>query len=237
MIRVRDLVPEVYYNESRDFQTIGRVYEALFNHCKTNADLMSALPISGQSDGKMLKLMAATLGFQGRRDYDDDELRALCMSLLPILRLKGSKSAIVKSVNVMLNAHGIDEVPTIVVDSEDSCNYLIHVSKRLSDTTLLEDLMDYILPAGFTYKLITASSGDSIQVASIGASDAAKAVAFGTGTISATKNTLGNITTDQNALDASVMSAVEGSSSSRSLTYANTIITPTTGDPNGTEEN
>lgn len=234
MIRVRDLVPEVYYNESRDFQTIGRVYEALFNHCKTNADIMRALPISGQSDGKMLRLMAATLGFQGRRDYDDDELRALCVSLIQILRLKGSKSAIVKSVNVMLNAHGIDEVPMIVTDPNDSCNYLIYVSKRLSDTTLLEDLMDYILPAGFTYRLITASSGDSIQVASIGASDKAKAVVFGTGTSAASQQPLlGNVTTEGNALDASVIS---DSDSSRSLACANIIVTPTTGDGNETEE-
>lgn len=161
MIKVRDLVPEVYYNESRDFQTIGRVYEAVFNYLKTNVDIMCSFPISSGSDWHMLKLMATTLGFQGRREYDNDELRALCMSLIPILRLKGTKASVYLAVNTMLNAHGIDDAPSIYIDeTTDKFCYIIYVSRRLKDTSLLEDLMDYILPAGFTYRLIDAQSGE-----------------------------------------------------------------------------
>ena len=222
MIKVRDLVPEVYYNESRDFQTIGRVYEAIFNYLKTNADLMASLPISGGSDWHMLNLMATTLGFQGRREYDNDELRALCMSLIPILRLKGSKSSVVLAVNTMLNAHGIDEVPTILVDPEDNFNYLIYISERLTDTTLLEDLMDYILPAGFTYRLIDAKAGKTYQGAEVGYSDSEKHYKYSTRTFSENQIGLGNISTPETARDASFSTI----GTEMSLVPSNTIITP-----------
>lgn len=223
MIKVRNLVPEVYYNESRDFQTIGRVYEAVFNYLKTNADIMASLPASAGSDWHMLKLMAATLGFQGRREYDNNELRALCMSLIPILRLKGSKSSIALAVNTMLNAHGIDEVPTVLADPKDPFNYLIYISERLTDTSLLEDLMDYILPAGFTYRLIDARAGKTYQGADVVYSDSVRHYEYSTESFS-DKAMLGNIATEATAKDAS-FDAV-GSGDTLSLVSGNTIITP-----------
>lgn len=224
MIKVRDLVPEVYYNESRDFQTIGRVYEAVFNHLKTNVDIMGSLPISSGSDWHMLKLMASTLGFQGRREYDNDELRALCMSLIPILRLKGTKSSIYLAVNTMLNAHGIDDVPQIYIDeTSDSFCYLIYISRRLKDTSLLEDLMDYILPAGFTYRLIDAKSGGEPYGIGISAKDEAKMQKFSS--MSNGKG-IGLISTPDNVGDIP-FDGLE-SATSTSMGQANTITMPAT---------
>ena len=48
MIKLQDMTPDVYYNQSRDFQFIGRLYDIVLNSVKTNADLIIAgiVPLS-----------------------------------------------------------------------------------------------------------------------------------------------------------------------------------------------
>ena len=38
MIKLQELTPSVYYEQSRDFQFIGRLYDIVLNYIKTNAD-------------------------------------------------------------------------------------------------------------------------------------------------------------------------------------------------------
>ena len=44
MIKLRNLTPDVYYNESRDFQFIGRLFDVVLNSVKTEADLLYNVP-------------------------------------------------------------------------------------------------------------------------------------------------------------------------------------------------
>jgi len=172
MIRTRNLVPEVYYNESRDFQTIGRTFEILINYLKTNVDLIKELPYSKNSDEHMLPLMATTLGFTNKRNYNTNELRILCSSFSELLRKKGSKESVIMAVTLMLHAHHINEPAKVVEDPNDRFNYLIYIPYELKDTTMLEDIFDYILPCGFTYNFIYASVGMTFEDAtSIGVED------------------------------------------------------------------
>ena len=42
MIRLQDMTPSVYYDQSRDFQFIGRLFDVVLNSVKTNADMVYA---------------------------------------------------------------------------------------------------------------------------------------------------------------------------------------------------
>ena len=54
MIKLQELTPSVYYEQSRDFQFIGRLYDIVLNYIKTNADNLYTLPIGKNMDEKLL---------------------------------------------------------------------------------------------------------------------------------------------------------------------------------------
>jgi hypothetical protein len=167
MIKTRELVPQVYYDESRDFQMLGRVYEALFNHCKTYADLMQGLPLSRESDYHMLSLMATTLGFNPKRDYAKDELRAVLSSFVTLVKSKGSIEGLMIALYLLLRAHGIQDTFNIERDFADNHHLIVYIPGELPSTVLLEDLFDYLLPAGFTYTIMKANKTNPITVAEV----------------------------------------------------------------------
>ena len=151
MIKLQDLTPSVYYEQSRDFQFIGRLYDIVLNYIKTNADNLYTLPIGKNMDEKLLNLLALTLWFQSKHHYNSKQLLAICSVLPLILKNKGSLNAILIAVNSILYAEGINQA----LDYEFKNNNLVlYLSPDLSDLTLLKDIMIYILPAGIGCDMI-----------------------------------------------------------------------------------
>lgn len=151
MIKTQYLTPEIYTKESRSFQLFGHLYDLVYNYSKMCIDTMENNPISKNTDYKLLDLMATTLGFETRHNYNVKDLFALCLSFNEILKYKGSMKAIKWACHVLLNARGINEDVTIKVHN-DSYAIDIFIPKEFTDTILLEDLFDYILPTGYTYQ-------------------------------------------------------------------------------------
>ena len=153
MIRLQDTTPKVYYEQSRDFQYIGRLFDIVLNSVKTNADLLYTLPISDNSDKRLVDLMTLTLGFKSKHNYNVKQLSALCSAFASIIKNKGSITGISTAVNTLISAEGITQ--------EFECEFLdnnttirIYLPMELTDTNLLKDLLVYILPAGMKYELI-----------------------------------------------------------------------------------
>ena len=151
MIKLQELTPSVYYEQSRDFQFIGRLYDIVLNYVKTNADNLYTLPIGKNMDEKLLNLLAFTLGFQSKHHYNSKQLLAICSVLPLILKHKGSLNAILIAVNSILYAEGINQA--LDYEFKDN-NLVLYLSPDLSDLTLLKDIMIYILPAGIGCDII-----------------------------------------------------------------------------------
>lgn len=146
MIRLQDLTPSVYYDKSRDFQFIGRLYDIVLNHIKTNADVLYDLPNGKNKDKRLLNLLALTLGFQSKHDYNSKQLEAICSVLPLIMKNKGSLMAMIIATNALLHAEGLTQALDYTINEGRSIT--LYLPADLSDITLLADLMDYILPAG-----------------------------------------------------------------------------------------
>jgi hypothetical protein len=146
MIRLQDLTPSVYYDKSRDFQFIGRLYDIVLNHIKTNADLLYDLPSGKNKDKRLLNLLALTLGFQTKHNYNSKQLEAICSVLPLIMKNKGSLMAMIIATNALLHAEGLTQALDYHIEPGKSIT--LYLPADLSDLTLLSDLMDYILPAG-----------------------------------------------------------------------------------------
>ena len=120
MIKTQNNVPEYYYNESRDFQLIGRIFEGVFNASKTATDTIVNTPLSSNFDSSLLDLVTKTVGFESKHKYDVPNLVALVNSFKSILRIKGTKKSIEDCVRVLLKAQNINEEFEVLVDSSTS---------------------------------------------------------------------------------------------------------------------
>ena len=151
LIKFQDLTPEVYYKRSRDFQYIGRLFDLVLNNAKMNTDIISSLPLNPDMDPRLLDLLALTLGFKSKHEYNTKQLAALCSIFPFVLRNKGSKLAIETACNALLNAEGITKEASIEVSNQ---MVSIFLPSELSDLNLLKDLLNYILPAGMSCSLV-----------------------------------------------------------------------------------
>ena len=155
MIRLQDLTPAIYYNQSRDFQFIGRLYDLVLNSIKTNAANLYNLPIGKNMDEQLLNLLALTLGFKPTKNYNSKQLRAICSVLPTILKHKGSIQALVLATNALLAAEGVRQPLDYTVQPHQGIT--LYVAQELDDLTLFTDLLDYLLPAGLSCNIVKES--------------------------------------------------------------------------------
>ena len=155
MIKLYNRLPQIYYDNSRDFQAFARAHEVVLNYLKTNVDVAEALPFSNNFDISLLNLMALTLGFTSKHNYNTEDLFNLCSAFAEILKDKGSIESVRKTIRILLNAQSIKDTFSVDRDSKDRYNLLIYLPVSMKDLVLLEDVFDYILPSGFTYSFIS----------------------------------------------------------------------------------
>lgn len=151
MINLKNQVPGIYYDASRDFQLLGHLYEVVLNYAKTNADMLYLLPNGIEADTRTTELLATTLGFKLRRNYDKEQLAALVSIFPQLLKIKGTQRAVDLAGNALVKASGIPGV----FSSEIADNILtIKIPIELSDITLFVDLLPYILPFGLRVSIV-----------------------------------------------------------------------------------
>lgn len=155
MIKLQDLTPAVYYNQSRDFQFIGRLYDLVLNYSKTNAANLYNLPIGKNMDEQLLNLLALTLGFKPTKKYNSKQLRAICSVLPTILKHKGSIQALVLATNALLAAEGVRQPLDYTIHPKQGI--ILYVAQELDDLSLFTDLLDYLLPAGLSCTVVKES--------------------------------------------------------------------------------
>lgn len=151
MINIKNQLPNIYYDASRDFQILGHLYEVVLNYVKTNTDMLYLLPNGIEEDTRATELLATTLGFKLKRNYDKEQLAALVSIFPQLLKLKGTKQAIDLAGNALVKASGVSGAFT----SEIKDHILtIKIPIELSDITLFLDLLPYILPFGLRASIV-----------------------------------------------------------------------------------
>lgn len=154
MINVYDQVPSVYINASRDFQYLSWLINIVLNSVKHNVDDMYDLP-NTKSDPRLTELLATTLGFKVRRNYDNKQLAALVSIIPSILRYKGTYKAIALAAQALINASGTSDDFDEYERYEMLGNTLeVTLPETLVDTSLFTDLLPYIAPAGIVCRIV-----------------------------------------------------------------------------------
>lgn len=144
MFRVEQNVPDVYINESRDFQLISRLYDLAFQDVRQSTDSLDHITATMQCRENLLPLLATKLGFFEELNLPEDIYRKVLSAFPTIIKYKGSKYAILLIVNLF---ERISNTNIIVHMYED--NAIIVFQTYSSSSELLMSLIEYIRPAGY----------------------------------------------------------------------------------------
>jgi hypothetical protein len=154
MINIKNQVPSIYYDASRDFQILGHLYEIVLNYSKTNADMLYLLPNGVETDTRAIELLATTLGFKLRRNYDKAQLSALVSIFPRLLKIKGTVKAIELAGNALVKASGVPGNFTCDTSEMENHILIIKIPIELADITLFIDLLPYIMPFGISVSIV-----------------------------------------------------------------------------------
>ena len=156
MIKLQNYTPQVYYNESRDFQYIGRLFDVILNAVKTKVDIVYNIPSGETIPDTYLDLLAYTLGFKTNHKYTSVQLRAICKVFPLILRNKGNVQALITACNTLLNAEGITASANYEITTNDfgMKELNLYIPEDFSNIPLISDLLGYVLPAGMSCNII-----------------------------------------------------------------------------------
>ena len=148
MIKTINRLPDVYSEKSRDFQLISRLFDLSFNSSKLAIDTMLNNGGSEDIDYRFIDLACRTIGFEYNGSYDTKEL----------IRKKGTIDSINDAIRLLLNSQGIDSDYYLQLQTDGSgkqSKYLIiSLPENIKHTRLLDEIFEYILPAGWQYSIL-----------------------------------------------------------------------------------
>lgn len=154
MIDTARLIPEVYNNRSRDFQTVfNAAYKVILNYLKNNVTAVENLANNTVYDKKLLDLLCYTIGFKRAHEYNVDQLVALCSVFMLAIRNKGNIQSIQYILNVLANIAGVKS-GCVTRYHEDTYILDVYLPEDITDASLFEDVINYIIPAGISYNII-----------------------------------------------------------------------------------
>lgn len=173
VLRLQNRTPSVYTEESRDFQLLTRLYDCIFNgmlfDSKTIPDMLS----TENCRSSLMSLLQTKLGFFTIKEYEESSIRSVLEGFPTIVKNKGSVQSIIYAVNCFLKLNNIFSTVVITYQKEPLTlangyeipprTLIIGIQSSLQDTSLLEEVFRYIIPAGIGYYFYFFSSYSEIQ--------------------------------------------------------------------------
>ena len=160
VLRLQNMIPDIYTSESRDFQILCRIADCLYNGVKFDIDSMPKVLDTKLCREEILNLLQTKLGFFTNKTLTSTQLRYALMTFPLLVRNKGSITSVLGAVSTFLHMLGIkSEIKAWITDVDLDLNgnviknhtVVIGIGTTLTDTTMLDELFRYILPAGFEY--------------------------------------------------------------------------------------
>ena len=107
IFRIENNVPDVYVNNSRDFQLLARLKTVLFAAIKHDINSIRFLSNTTYCRDSQLENLSTKLGFFHNTTLNSDVLRTVLQAFPYLVRRKGTKQAIEQTINCFLKAIGL----------------------------------------------------------------------------------------------------------------------------------
>lgn len=153
LIRVKDLVPDVYESTSRDFQLISNLKTCVFSVTKEDIDSIVDIINTEHCPDRLLPLLQSRLGFITDKEFDNRTLR-IALSVFPyLIKNKGTLKAIKQAVYAFLKINNLNTRTYVEVNNKVDYGYIEvnpvvittkHYSKAISGYTTRVDLGEQV---------------------------------------------------------------------------------------------
>lgn len=147
MFRVEHNVPDVYIQESRDFQLLARLYDLVFQSSRFSINSMEDVSSSKYCNECLLDLTKTKVGFFSSTEVDERALRYVLITYPYIMRCKGTTRAVQLVINLFQRLT-LSAIEGFELDVDDKVIRII-LSKPITYLTLLQDILEEVVPAGF----------------------------------------------------------------------------------------
>lgn len=178
--RTQNNVPDVYVKGSRDFQLFCNLFDCLNGSIKYDIDSIPDVVDTNQCNERLLPYLQTKLGFWTNVKIRSENLRTIMKGFLYAVKNKGSKKGVEQAVQIFLKIAKINTPVHIEIvnepknETQDPYTVIIGTEQYLGDTTILDEILRYILPAGYAYRYTyysdqshnntTIKYGDSVRV-------------------------------------------------------------------------
>lgn len=154
MFLVEHNVPDVYVNESRDFQLLSRLYDLALQSTRFSIDSMDYVSDTNLCNASLLALLGSKVGFFSSLQISDTTYRKVLSVFPHIMRYKGSKEGIYLILNLFMH---ITNSRLSLQESEDSNMLTIIFYDYMAHLDLLQELIECIRPVGLLvdYQFVT----------------------------------------------------------------------------------
>lgn len=153
MFRVEQNVPEVYVEQSRDFQLYSRLYDLVFQSARFSIDSMEQVSDTMRCNDKLLPLIATKVGFFTDLNLTNYADRQVLSAFPYIIKYKGSLMGIQLVANLFERIMNVKSS----VEQKDRNKVVIKFEDYSPNVKLLYALLDYIRPTGLVidYEVVT----------------------------------------------------------------------------------
>lgn len=167
VFRTSEHTPDVYSRKSRDFQLFCAILDMLFGALKYNINSIRDITDTSQCNERLLPYLQTKLGFYTNLKISGEDLRLILRAFPTIVHNKGSRIGIEQAIQVFLKLQGLDANSEVKItnyienDAENSYVVNISITSKLTDTSVLTEILKYVLPAGYKLKYSFLIGGDT----------------------------------------------------------------------------
>lgn len=143
MFYVEQNVPDIYIQESRDFQLFSRLYDLVFQASRFSIDSLEQVSDTMRCNDRILSLIATKVGFFTNLNLTDITFRKILSAFPYIIKYKGS----LKGIKLVANLFERITNTSVTIDNNaDRISVIFENSTE--NVQLLYHLMEYIRPTG-----------------------------------------------------------------------------------------
>lgn len=145
MFHVENNVPDVYIQESRDFQLLARLYDLVLQSSRYNIESMRTATSTYRCVNRLLTAISSKVGFFDQIDITDYADRLLLHTFPYIIQYKGSMQGIDMVCALFERITGTHIEVTFDKTEQE---LKVKFTDRSSHIELFDRLMKYVLPCG-----------------------------------------------------------------------------------------
>lgn len=159
MFRVQNNVPEVYVNESRDFQLLCRTLDLINSGVRFDINTMKNITDTSHCNSRLLQLLSDKLGFFTHENIIDEDLRQILRAFPNIENNKGSILAIEQALYLFMR---INQIRTSIYIQIGDGEITVGIQSNVRNTKILQEIFKYIIPTGYIIRYKFYTSQDQI---------------------------------------------------------------------------